>query len=196
VIKVTGDSRLSVALGLHPDVLGYIIDLDPHDFQRLEHPLMRRVMPQRMTLRRVSRLSGVPLSKILLDVHRIAGIDLTETERATLTAASSSDGKPGPASVQPRPDWARDLSEDDVPVMDLRKEEEDQTVMSHEAVAESLRLVGPGEVLLLKCQAEPRSLYAVWERHGHDHFAEQMGHDEWWIFLRKGEARREEAGGG
>jgi len=194
VIKVTGDSRLSVALGLHPDVLGYIIDLDPHDFQRLEHPLMRRVMPQRMTLRRVSRLSGVPLSKILLDVHRIAGIDLTEDERATLTAASSSDGKPGPASVQPRPDWARDLSEDDVPVADLRKDEE-QAVVSDEIVADSLRLVGPGEVLLLKSVAEPRSLYTIWDRQGHDHFAEQMGYDEWWIFLRKRGESKEKAGG-
>ena len=194
MIKVTGDSRLSVALGLHPDVLGYIIELDPHDFQRLEHPLMRRVMPQRMTLRRVSRLSGVPLAKILLDLHRIAGIDLTDDERATLTAASSSDGKPGPASVQPRPDWARDLSEDDVPVADLRKDEE-QAVVSDEVVADSLRLVGPGEVLLLKSVTEPRALYAIWDRQGHDHFAEQMGNDEWWIFLRKGEARREEAGG-
>jgi hypothetical protein len=139
-----------------------------------------------MTLRRVARLSGVPLSKILLDVHRIAGIELTEAECATLAAATSSDG--ASASVRPRPEWVRDMSEDDVPVTDLRREE-------GEGASGALRSVAPGDVVLLKCSSEPRSLYAAWDRQGHDYFTEQMGAEEWWVFVRKEGGRREEGGG-
>ena len=35
-ILVDGESRLSQALALHPDVLEYVVGLNPHDFRRLQ----------------------------------------------------------------------------------------------------------------------------------------------------------------
>lgn len=38
------NTRLKEALGLDPRVVDYIVSLNPHDFQRLRNPLMRRLM--------------------------------------------------------------------------------------------------------------------------------------------------------
>lgn len=188
MIKVNADSRLSAALGLHPDVLQYIIELDPHDFRRLEQAAMRRVMPQRLTLRRVSRLSGVPLSKILVDLHRIAGIELTEDERASL-AASSGDAPAAAASASPdsdgRPEWATDLADEDVTVVDLIADDARPVSEVSAAALYTLGLVGAGDVMLVKSASEPLLLYPELEASGADHFAEQVGPSEWWIFVRK-----------
>ena len=33
-------SKLSTVLKIHPDILEYVISLNPHDFERLRNPLM------------------------------------------------------------------------------------------------------------------------------------------------------------
>ncbi|MBE2223127.1 MAG: hypothetical protein IAF02_16415 [Anaerolineae bacterium] len=48
-MELTPQSKLSKALTLHADVLPYIISLNPHDFERLNNPLMRQLMPPRIT---------------------------------------------------------------------------------------------------------------------------------------------------
>ncbi len=59
-IEVDESSKLSKALRLHPDVLDYIVSLNPHDFKRLYNPLMRRMMPPRISLARVAEMTGTP----------------------------------------------------------------------------------------------------------------------------------------
>ncbi len=47
---IHANTRLNKALELHPQVLDYIVSLNPHDFRRLHNPLMRRLMSPRITL--------------------------------------------------------------------------------------------------------------------------------------------------
>jgi hypothetical protein len=60
---INAATRLAKALELHPSVLGYIVSLDPHDFSRLENPVMRKLMSPRISLERIAtitHLSEIP----------------------------------------------------------------------------------------------------------------------------------------
>lgn len=65
MIKVTPASKLSKALQLHPDVLDYIVSLNPHDFERLYNPLMRKLLPQRITIARLAQMTNMPLFPVI-----------------------------------------------------------------------------------------------------------------------------------
>ncbi len=191
MIKVDGETKLSVALALHPDVLGYVIELDPQSFRKLEQPLVRRAMAERVTLARVARMTGTPLSQILVDIHRIAGVELTEEERARLAKTNGHlpARQPAPAAPEPaaaaRPSWAEDLSEDDVHVVEGHGDEPEADARLRTTALEILRVTEPGDVLIVKHSREPHSLYSVWDEQGHERYAEQVAPDEWWVFVRK-----------
>ena len=51
-------TRLKEALDLDPRVAEYVISLNPHDFERLRNPLMRRLMAPRITPRGWRRWPG------------------------------------------------------------------------------------------------------------------------------------------
>ncbi len=85
-LLVDENSRLSKALSLHPDVLDYIVSLNPHDFQRLHNPLMRRLMPPRISLKRVAKITGRPVVDILARIHEIAAQPLSEEDRKEIAA--------------------------------------------------------------------------------------------------------------
>jgi hypothetical protein len=58
---LSGDTRVNQVLDAIPGALDYIVSLDPHDFQRLRHPALRRYMGPRISLlRRVAAIAGVP----------------------------------------------------------------------------------------------------------------------------------------
>ena len=64
-ILVDENARLSKALELHPDVLDYIVSLNPHDFKRLHNPLMRKLMPPRIRLKRIAAMTGTPIAELM-----------------------------------------------------------------------------------------------------------------------------------
>jgi hypothetical protein len=190
VIVVDGETKLSVALALHPDVLAYVIGLDPQAFRRLEQPLVRRAMASRLTLGRVARMTGTPLPTILDDIHRILGVELTADERERLfgrDAPPSPAPAPAPApESNPKPSWAEDLSEDDVKVVESNGDEQEGEARLRLVAQETLRITEAGDVLLVKHSREPHALYALWDEQGHERYAEQVAPGEWWIFVRKG----------
>ena len=190
MIVVDGETKLSVALALHPDVLAYVIGLDPQAFRRLEQPLVRRAMASRLTLGRVARMTGTPLPTILDDIHRILGVELTADERERLfgrDAPPSPAPAPAPApESNPKPSWAEDLSEDDVKVVESNGDEQEGEARLRLVAQETLRITEAGDVLLVKHSREPHALYALWDEQGHERYAEQVAPGEWWIFVRKG----------
>lgn len=71
---VGSNTRLKKALDLDPRVVDYIVSLNPHDFQRLRNPLMRRLMSPRITLSRVAVMAGVPVGEPLEGVAALGGV--------------------------------------------------------------------------------------------------------------------------
>lgn len=66
---INAETRLNRVLDLDPAIVDYVVSLNPHDFARLHHLLMRRLMSPRITLRRVAQMVGLPVDEL---VQRIA----------------------------------------------------------------------------------------------------------------------------
>ncbi len=66
---MNGDTRLSAVLDQNPDILEFIIGLNPHDFARLRSALLRKVMPPQITLRRLATMLDMPLRTLLMKIQ-------------------------------------------------------------------------------------------------------------------------------
>jgi hypothetical protein len=75
------DTRLKEALDLDPRVVDYIVSLNPHDFQRLRNPLMRRLTSPRIMLSRVAAMAGVPVGELLEGVAALGGVAVKDERR-------------------------------------------------------------------------------------------------------------------
>ncbi|MEE8107196.1 MAG: DUF2249 domain-containing protein [Planctomycetota bacterium] len=176
-IAVTGASKLSKALQLHDDVLEYVIALNPHDFARLRNPLMRRLMPPRISLARIAKMTAAP--DLLIRIHEIAGITLTSAERAELHADTDI-GDPEPHT--PLPDW---VTESPAQTVDLLDSDERLDADPMNPIMRAMKTAEPGEVVLIKHKWEPQPLYDIWDKIGVAHCATQVGPEEWWVYIRR-----------
>ena len=182
-IKVDESSKLSEALKLHPDVLEYIVSLNPHDFTRLRNPLMRKLMPPRITLARLARMTQTPVLELLASIHDIAQTPLTGEDRRVLAqrlAAQSAASLPW--SPTPAPPW---IDHKVAQVIDLLESDARLDADPMPPISRGLKQVDPGEVILVKHQWEPQPLYDIWHKVGIEYFAVQRSPDEWWIYLRR-----------
>ena len=177
-LAVDGDAKLSKALKLHADVLEYVISLNPHDFERLRNPLMRRLMPPRIALTRVAEMTQTPLGELLRRIHEAAHIELTDDERRGLAALG---GTPGHGPPPEAPSWATR------PARTVDLLESDETLDADPLLPISRAVKGSrvGDVILIKHKWEPQPLYDIWDKIGVDHFARSVGPDEWWIYVRR-----------
>lgn len=181
-----GNSRLSKALDLHPAVLEYIISLNPHDFARLRNPLMRRLMPPRIKLKRVAVMAGVTVARLLTEIHRIAGKELTPQD---VEIISESDNEPSSRLERNHSDsWRPAWVDSAAPVVvDLLPSDERLDTDPVRPISLAIKSNPANTTILIKHKWEPQPLYDVWAKCGVEHFAEQRGPNEWWIYVRKNE---------
>lgn len=90
---LTPDSRLGELLERWPALEQALVALSPH-FEALKNPVLRRTVAKIATLRQVSKVSGVPLGRLVDHLRAAAGL-------APLEVAEE-----GAAATQPRPGWA------------------------------------------------------------------------------------------
>ncbi len=181
-IEVDESSKLSKALRIHPDVLDYIVSLNPHDFKRLYNPLMRRLMPPRISLGRVAEMTGTPIMEMLMRIHEIAGSPLTAKERKELATKLKNAGSGElPSNPDTAPEWIRQQI---AVVIDLLESDVRLDADPMPPIMKSLKNLAEDEVLLLKHMWEPQPLYDIWSKQGVDYYAEQKSTEEWWIYLR------------
>ncbi len=184
-IEVNETSKLAKALQLHPDVLDYIVSLNPHDFNRLRNPLMRRLMPPRITLARIAKMTNTPIVEMLVRIHETAGRPLTEEERKELSRSVEDTAEGDLASNQDTaPDW---IQQKVAVTIDLLESDARLDADPMTPIMKSLKRLAPDDVMVVKHKWEPQPLYDIWEKTGVDHWATQHGEDEWWIFVRKKE---------
>ncbi|MCP5098525.1 MAG: DUF1858 domain-containing protein [Chloroflexi bacterium] len=170
------NSKLSKALALHPDVLPYIISLNPHDFERLTNPLMQKLMPPRITLIRLATMVNLPVDELIKSIYAAAHVDTSlpnsiETQHDTL-----------PRNPTRPPEWT---FQEVICVVDLLEGDERLDIDPFVPLFPALKRVEVGDVLLMKHKWEPQPLYDVWLKLGIDYYSVQKSPDEWWIYLRK-----------
>ena len=181
---VDENSRLSKALSLHPDVLDYIVSLNPHDFQRLHNPLMRRLMPPRISLKRIAKITNRPVVDILARIHEIAGQPLSDDDRKEIAARAGLTAPDDEAPIREPPEWT---SQEPKEVVYLLASDERLDSDPMVPIQQALKRCGPGEFILIKHKWEPQPLYDIWDKQGIQHFAAKQTSDLWWIFVRKPE---------
>lgn len=174
-MTLSAETKLSKALALHEDVLPYIVSLNPHEFERLNNPLMRQIMPPRITLARIAAMVQMPVAELIDGIYAAAHLPApnapvdTPTEELPRTSAET-------------PNW---ISAEVVEVVDLLESDERLDTDPFVPLFPALKRADVGEVVLMKHKWEPQPLYDVWTQLGVDFYAQQQSPDEWWIYLRK-----------
>jgi hypothetical protein len=170
------DTRLKKALELDPRVVDYIVSLNPHDFERLRNPLMRRLMAPRITLGRVAAMARVPVAELL---ERIAALSNVPVE-------FGEENLPTPQSPEETPLWVTNMDPAGVRVVDLLPLDDASDTDPMPAVAKGVKSLALGEALLIKHRWEPQPLYDVWDKTGGlEWFAQQVSDDEWWVWVHR-----------
>ncbi len=175
---ITPRTRLSKALELHPDVLEYIVSLDPHDFGRLQNPVMRKLMSPRITLERIASMTNTPINALL---ERIATLSGATVELSPAEISSSP-----PSKI--RPAWVSSADPRSVRTVNLLPLDESLEADPMPPVMQAIKKLQPGQVLLIRHKWEPQPFYDVWAKMpGLEWFAEPVADDEWRIWVRRTE---------
>ena len=172
---MNGNTKLSEALKHGPTILEYVISLNPHDFERLRNPLMQRVMPVRITLRRIAAMVNMPEQEFLDKINSLAGLPLEKIE-ANLAA-------PPLASKEP-PTWMAEVDVTQIKwVSVLLGDENLEDPMPPINIA--VNALAPGEVVGIKHKWEPQPLFDIWHMRGFEFWTKQVAADEWHIFVKR-----------
>jgi hypothetical protein len=173
---ITGATRLSKALELHPDVLEYIVSLNPHDFSRLHNPLMRKLMAGRITLARVAAMTHTNTAHLLEHIAEISGATVEHTTTDVSLPQTSSE----------RPAWLEGVSASDVRTVNLLPLDERLDADPMLNVNAAIRQLEPGAVLLIEHRWEPQPFYDVWAKMpGLAWFSERLEADRWRIWVHR-----------
>lgn len=173
---IGAQTRLSKALELHPDVLEYIVSLDPHDFERLRQPLMRRLMSPRITLARVAAIAGVGQHELLERIAALSGASLEVSQEASKL----------PASPRTPPPWLPTAEPDEAHTVNLLPMDARLDADPMIPVAKAIKSLKSGEVLLIRHRWEPQPFYDVWNAmRDLEWFSQTHEQDGWHIWVRR-----------
>ncbi len=170
---VTARSKLKLALNLGPGVLDYIVGLCPHEFVRLRSPLMRKLMPPRISLARVAAMAGIAPEELVRGVYAAAGLPLPE-------GVDDAPAESLPANPTAPPDWCVAPAD----TLDLLASDDRLDADPLPPILRAVKALGPGQVLRIKHRWEPTPLYDIWARKGLSYYSERVEADEWHIFVR------------
>ncbi len=174
-MKLKPGTKLAKALSLHPDVLPYIISLNPREFERLNTPFMRKSMSPRITLARLANMVQMPIGELVAGIYAAAHME------ATMDEVPQAD-TPLPVNSAEAPDW---ITKHVVETVDLLPSDERLDADPFVSLFPALKRADVGDVLLMKHKWEPQPFYDVWHKVGVDYFSVQKSPVEWWIYLRK-----------
>jgi len=184
MIKVTPTSKLSKTLQLHPDMLDYIVSLSPHEFKRLHNPLMRKIMPQRITLARIAQMTHTPLAELLINIHKKAQLTLDAADyRKINQLVENANAEALPHNANFPPDW---VFEPLTAVVDLLESDDRLDTDPFVPLFPVINRAKEGDVILLKHRWQPQPLYDVWKKLNIKHYATRVAENEWWVYILKG----------
>jgi hypothetical protein len=173
---MNGDTRLSEALKASPAILDYVISLNPHDFERLRNPVLNKVMPPRITLRRLAAMVGIPEADFVAKINDLAGI---AAEPAELSMP-----KPLPKRAEEPPDWLQSADETKIKWVDVTPIDA-QLGDPMPPINVAINKCQSGDITGIKHRWEPQPLYDIWSSRGFKFWAKQLDLDLWHIFVLK-----------
>jgi hypothetical protein len=180
--RIDANTKLNIILDLGPPVVDYIVSLNPHDFVRLHNPLMRKFMAPRITLGRVAAMMGLPPSALLQRIAELADVEID----------IAVEGGIYPQSQTEPPEWVQAVLGKVIPIVDLLPIDETLDADPMPPISRGIKQLADDGVLLIKHKWEPQPLYDIWSKVGIIWYAEQIGTDEWWIWVKRQRKASEE----
>ena len=181
-ITINANTRLSTLLDFNPDIVSYIVALNPHDFIRLHNPLMRRFMAPRITLARVAAMAGVSLDTMLADIASLTGAMVIPAPTPVVLAEAPTE----------RPAWLEHAL-DSVIEINLLALDDALTADPLLPIMQALKASQPGDILWIRHRWEPQPLYDLWAKMATiQWFSEQIAPDEWWVWVWHKHAARDD----
>ncbi|HEX4998119.1 MAG TPA: DUF2249 domain-containing protein [Terriglobia bacterium] len=173
---INANTRLNKALEMDPRVLGYIVSLNPGEFQRLHNPFMRRLMSPRISLGRIATMTHTPIAELLATVSALTGAAIEEGISEGILARSPKEP----------PAWVMDTHPDTVKEVNLLPMDQSLDQDPMVPVAMAVKTLAPGGVICIRHRWEPQPLYDVWAKmDGIEWYAAEISPDEWNIWVRR-----------
>lgn len=174
---ITANWKISDVLQVHPELLDVLIGTAP-TFKKLRNPILRRVQSKLVTVGQAAQIAGLEPAYLVDRLNSAAGIEGKGSGEAIVPAT------PRSQLASPWVDAATVAQSLDVRPFQQRGEEPFSAIMA------AIRQVPRGQVLLLRNTFEPTPLYDVLGQRGFEHWATQLGENDWEIrFFHAGPAR-------
>ncbi|HET8524869.1 MAG TPA: DUF2249 domain-containing protein [Thermomicrobiales bacterium] len=174
------DWRIHRVLECYPALHEVIIQASPA-FRRLRNPVVRRVQSRLVTVKQAAEIAGIDPDTFLASLNEAAGVD------QPLAAATVQETQAESVAAPPWVDTAVVAQRVDVRPLQKAGEEPFSVIMA------ASREVDLGQVLALRNTFEPTPLYDVLGARGFEHWARELGPQDWEIlFFHSGVTSRGE----
>ncbi len=178
-LRITGETRLNIALDNIPGAVDYIVSLNPHDFVRLRNPMLRKMMSPRISLRRVAAMAGISEAELLEHLAALGGgLEVSTASPVGLTVPLIP-----PQSPATPPPWMADISDTNIRWVDLLPIDDAQGD-PFPPVSIAVKEMAPGAVIGIRHRWQPQPFYDVWAKMGIEWFA-LVTADQWHIYVFK-----------
>jgi hypothetical protein len=175
-MELTAETRLAKALDTIPGALDYVVALNPHDFGRLNNPIMRKYMAPRISLGRIAAMVGMTEERLL---HDLAALGDETVQVGAPTAAA-----PKPQSPATPPPWLEAAEAAGLHHVDVLRID-DAAGDPLPPINMAIKRLAPGATLVIHHRWEPQPLYDVWTRMGLEWFARQESAEACQIFVHR-----------
>lgn len=171
--------KISEVIHHYPQLVETLVSLNP-TFRMLRNPIRRRVQARLVTVSQAAQIAGMEPAFLVNALNEAVGLTVPED-------GGLPDGDGGAGRTDPPP-WvgtAPIAAEVDVRPLQRRGEEPFSVIMA------AARQVEAGHVLRLRNTFEPVPLYDVLGQRGFEHWAWQVGENDWEIqFFNSGSKRK------
>ncbi len=121
-------------------------------------------------------MTHVPIAEILAHIATLSGAIIQE----------AGDGEALPQSPREPPRWIVEIAPERVQEVNLLPLDEALNADPLPPVMRAIKALPPGDVVCIRHKWEPQPFYDMWSKMDHiEWFAEQMGANEWHIWVRR-----------
>jgi uncharacterized protein (DUF2249 family) len=164
------DWRIHRVLEVYPALHDVIIQSSPA-FRRLRNPVVRRVQSRLVTVKQAAEIAGIDPDAFVASLNQAAGVADSVHPATSVTMVADA------AMAPPWVDTAVVAERVDVRPLQKAGEEPFSVIMA------ASRKVEQGQVLALRNTFEPTPLYDVLGARGFEHWARELGPNDWEILF-------------
>ncbi|WP_243090960.1 DUF2249 domain-containing protein [Thermus neutrinimicus] len=176
---VRPEMKVAEVLRRWPELLEVLVEASPA-FQKLKNPLLRRTMPNLVTVAQAARIGGLEPEELVARLNRALGVE-ARPEAPAAREGESLLGTPPPPWLSAPVGFHLDVR----PILEQGGE-------PFQAIMAAALEVGPGKKLVLEVLFEPIPLYKVLGKKGFLAWCEQLGEKHYRVHFYRQEVREEE----